>query len=609
MIQGRGGSMYSSVFLDTYKSDIHYWEYENGVKVHKIAPPPFYFFVECDEEHSDGYKTIFGKPARKIEEDKWWKYKQKRDRYHEWGMKLYESDVPIETKFIIDNYMGQELVVPNFDIHYLDIEVHSERGFPRPEDAQFPITIITVWSTKHNKFFVFAEKDFDESFITSQGEDVEKFIFKDEGDLLTEYMLWTREEHPDIMTGWNSNGYDIPYIMNRAKILFGEEAPSRISPIDKAYERRVPVGKYKFELRWTIAGISTLDMLEIYKEYTFSEQESWKLNYIGKVEEVGQKVEYDGSLADLYKDWQKYVEYNVQDVRILRKLEEKKKFISLLITFCYGCRVPFEQYQKTTRVLDGAFISSLSSERIVLPDVIRPDDDLSMSTDDDNDDEEDSQYVGGYVKTPIAGMHDWVLSFDATSLYPSIMMGWNISPETKIGVIPQEYVKNIMLVMINHKRSDPEQEVRVFGETVTTKELVEFIKENNYAMACNGVLYRQDIRGIFPKFIEEWFNKRKEYKKKMLAADAQGNLEDKEKYHNLQLNYKILINSVYGYLGTKFSRFFDEDSAVAVTMTGRYITMTTGASIETHFNSKNWTKNEKYSKYTIELEDNNVITL
>jgi DNA polymerase elongation subunit (family B) len=583
---------YSNIYFDRYKSEIHYWEYSKGVRYHKVAPAPLYFYVENNGDEETEYKTIFDKPAEKIEFNRWGKYRDAKEKYKEWGRRLYESDVPIETKFIIDNYSGINLEMPEFDIHYMDIEVHSEDGFPRPEDAKHPVTIITTWSTKHKKFFIFAEQDFDDSFITNLNEECEKKIFKHEVDLITYYFDWVREEQPDIMTGWNSNGYDIPYLMNRARKIIGEDFIETISPVGYVKERMIPITETREEGRWTIGAINTLDMLEIYQNYTFSQQESWKLDHIAEVEIGEKKIEYEGTIADLYKDWQKYVEYNVQDVRLLRKLEDKKKFIPLLVTFCYGCRVPFEQYQKTTRVLDGAFISSLSPHGIVLPDVNR---DIEGSVD----------YVGGFVKEPIHGLHDWVVSFDATSLYPSIMMNLNISPETKLGKIPDESVKYVMAAFGG---KEVNESINFSGEKFDCNEFIQFMKDGNYCISANGVVYSQNEKGIIPRFVEEWFLKRKEFKKKMLAAQAQGNKDDADKYHNLQLNFKILINSVYGYLGTKHSRFFDKENAIAVTLTGQYITKSTAKAIDHHFTGNGWLNSKMGKKIgATETTDGTVI--
>jgi DNA polymerase elongation subunit (family B) len=172
--------MYSNIFFNYRTSEINLWEYENGVKVHKKLPAPLYFYYKDKTLKNSEYKTIYGDPARRIECDNWKNYKQKIERFKSTGLQLFESDVPIETKFIISHYLGQELKIPKFDIWYIDIEVHSTKGFPKPEDAHSPITIITIWSTKDNKYYIFAEKDFDETFLKESGEAYTKFIFQSE---------------------------------------------------------------------------------------------------------------------------------------------------------------------------------------------------------------------------------------------------------------------------------------------------------------------------------------------------------------------------------------------------------------------------------------------
>jgi DNA polymerase elongation subunit (family B) len=586
--------MYSSIYFSPLGSEVYCWEYENGRKVLSKNPAPLFFYVKDTNNKDSEYKTIFGDPAKRVEFSSWRKYKDAIERYREWGTQTFESDVAIETKFVISNYLGMELKVPKFDVHFLDIEVHSEVGFPRPEDANSPITIITTWSTKHEKFFIFAEKDFDESFITAAGEKCEKFIFDKEEDMLKEYMAWVRNEHPDIMSGWNSNGYDIPYIINRARKLFGykenekgyteEDGAADLSPIGVIRNRRIPIDEFNFEIKYEIAGINLLDYMEVFQNYTFSEQESWKLGHIAQLELGETKVEFNGSLADLYKDWQKYVEYNVQDVRLLRKLDAKKKFLNLLVTFCYGCRVPFEHYVKTTKVLDGAFLSKLAEEKVVLPDVNRKlVEEMKLKKE---------KYPGGFVKHPEAALHEWAVSFDATSLYPSIMMGWNISPETKICVIDSKHVKPLMKYMSRGVECD--DEVTILKQRMTINELGDLIKDKKWCLAANGAIYRTDVQGIIGRFVKEWFNKRKDYKKKMLKAKDAHDEAKASEYDGLQHNFKILINSVYGYLGTPHSRFFDWDNAVAVTMTGRAITTTCISAIDGYFKSDAWINNKKY---------------
>lgn len=649
---------YSNVYFHRKRSIMHYWEFnEKGEKEHKSCPAPLYFYSR--DENGD-FKTIYGDKVKKIECDTWGEFKQKIENYKNMGISVYETDVPIETKFIVQEYLGKQLELPNFDIHFMDIEVHSEEGFPDPENADYPITIIATWSTKDNKFYIFSEREFDDSFIE---EDHQVFIFDSEEELLKSYIKFTATTHPDIISGWNSNGFDIPYIINRTRNLLGENWVKRISPIGVIKDREYHITETKTQTRYEIGGISCLDMLEVYKNYTFSEKENYRLGYIASIEIGATKLEYEGTIVDLYADWQKYVEYNIQDTRLLRQLEDKLGYIKMLINFCYGCRVPFEHFDRTTRVLDGAFISELAKEGVVLPDVNRG--------------LKDVKYPGGFVKDPIRGMHEWIISFDATSLYPSIMMNWNISPETKVGVINQRYLRQIHRGLMGNleyikdekdkkKRVDldetcydnlkfkvdkdeiggqidgysvtkviqlvkeksmkvinewggvhslmnekvvkeiqkclvgeefEEREFEYDDEEWCVSQMAKYLKDNNYCLACNGVIYRQDFQGVIPRFVENWFNQRKNYKKLMLDAKDKvskaKNEKEKEEwkgkaqlYDLLQLNFKILINSVYGYLGTVYSRLYDFDNCVAVCINGQNITKTTANTLDNFFERK-----------------------
>jgi DNA polymerase elongation subunit (family B) len=623
--------MYSSLYFNKSRSTIHLWEYKDGEKVHNTYPAPMYFFKE---DKAGEFTSIYGEKLKKVECTSYSQYMEKIENLKAMGKKLYESDVPIDAKFIIDHYLGQELQPPKFDIYFLDIEVHSEDGFPSPDKADHPVTVITIWSTKHNKFFIFAEKDFDVTFLRD-GESCQKIICKEEAGLLKEFVNFINSEHPDVISGWNSDSFDIPYLVRRIEKLCGERYVKKLSPIGIVREVEMNVGKganKKKEKRFLIAGINCLDLLWVYKNYTFSDRENYRLGYIAELEIGESKLEYDGTLTDLYKDWQKYIEYNVQDSRLLKLIEQKLGYLSLLFNFCYGCRVPFDQYSKTTRVLDGAFISELSKEGIVLPDVNR---DIS-----------DVQYPGGFVKDPDRGVHEWIMSFDATSLYPSIMMNWNISPETKFGVLNRKFieattaawraevleddltftlpgkmegktiyevvdfikqkglkevnkedggihglfndvaVENVVKALTNKEYTNVP--VYVNNEKTDVNGVVKIIKDNDLCLSGNGILYRQDKVGVIPKFVKIWFDKRKEYKKKMIEAERAGDKDKKKYYDLLQLNFKILINSVYGYLGTCHSRFYDFDNAVSVTINGQNIIKAASDSIDDFFKTK-WT--------------------
>lgn len=612
--------MLSYAYPNYLKSKIIYWEYSDGVKHQCETDMPLYFFIE----DKDGeYKTIHGKTAKKLEFTKWKQFKEKRLKYQEYGVKMYESDISLQTKFICNHYYGQTLKAPKeFNTFFIDIEVHIDHGFPHPTDALGKITLITIYSTRDKKFYVFAEKDFDATFIkTKLGFEYQKRIHISEEDLLRDFITFIRNEHPDIISGWNSQDYDLPYIVNRARKILDPEIYERfkacsdkeqkefkdkffvdqMSPVDNIRTEEVRDKKQGiFRKQYFISGINCLDLMEVYKNYTASIKSSYALDAIC-VEEIGEgKKKFDGTFAELYENWQDYCEYNLIDVDLLRKLDDKLGYIDLLITFCYGCKVPFEHYSKTTRVLDGAFISKLIEEQIVLPDVnralidemkrLKDITESGLASDEDLDKINNIRYVGGYVADPEKGSHEWVESFDATSLYPSIMIGWNISPETKLGTVNDSIGVNQIYEYINGVTIDGDREVPfTIGSkngVTSVKKIATLIKKNNYCLAANGTFYRQDFVGVIPKFVAEWFDKRKLYKKMMMDCKKNGDNEGAKYYHMLQYSIKILINSVYGFLGTRYSRLYDVDNARAVTLTGQMGLKRTMTRLNTYFQTE-----------------------
>jgi DNA polymerase elongation subunit (family B) len=559
---------YSSVFFNRKSGYVHFWQYnDKGEKKHLKEKAPLYFYMKND---AGEYTSIYGDKLKKVEFDDYQKYREAKEMYKAADRKLFESDVDVEQRFIMDNYSGKTLVPPKFDIHFIDIEVHSEQGFPKAELAEHPITIITVYSTKQERYFIFAEKDFDRSFLPANSY---VDILPDEKELIKKFIGFTKKLHPDFITGFNSNGFDIPYIINRSNKLLGEEITRLISPV-KFIRKVIKKGKFKRQTEtYEIGGINCIDYLDLYRKYHQGEQESFKLDYIAKVEIGEQKLKFEGTLKELYhNNWQKYVEYNVQDVSLLIKLDKRIGFMDMMIGICYNCRVPFEKFDKTTRVLDGAFISRLMLDKIILPDVLH------------DEEEGTAQYEGAYVKDPIVGMYDWVMSFDATSLYPSIMMQHNISPETKMYVVNQNVI-SIINDALEGKIVD-ENELKL-NATVdkTVSEVIKEIKDKGHSISSNGVVYRHDVEGIVPRFVNEWFNKRKHHKKMMEKAIENKNDIEAQKQKGYSNTNKVLINSVYGVLGSKYFRLFDADNAIAVTKTGQEIIKASMNSIDTYFSS------------------------
>lgn len=566
--------MYSSVYFSRNKSKIHYWEYEGDKKVYKTEKAPLYFFMK-DEKGE--YISIYGDKLKKVDFETFESYKNAKEMFKSSNVELFESDIATENRFILDQYSDKEIVIPKYDIFFIDIEVHSTAGFPYPEKAEYPIPIITVYSTKQKKYFIFAEKEFDTSFLP-KGTFVKTFN-NNESELLKYFISFIRKSHPDVLSGFNSNPFDIPYIINRCYKLLGEEITNKISPINQVRKViRKTRWRLPFEI-YQIKGINCIDYLELYRKYEPGERESYKLDFIAEFELGVGKVKYEGSLSDLYtNNWQKYCEYNFGDVELLVKLDDYKQFFNLMFTICCNCRVPFEQYDKTVRVLDGAFISKLRNDKTILPDAKQVDE-LS-----------DEKYEGAFVFPTIPGAYDWVVSFDATSLYPSIMSLHNISPETKVCTVNRNCVDLIFKHLNGNNLSDDEYSIEAYGGK-TIKDILDIIKNNKYSISSNGVLYRHDKIGVVASFVNEWFDKRQFHKKLMKKAANENNLDEEAKQNGLQYNYKILINSVYGYLGTKYSRFYDVDNAEAVTKTGQICIKNAMDSVNDFF-TKKWESSE-----------------
>lgn len=568
--------MYSSVYLSRRTSTIHYWEYDGDKKVYKKEPAPLYFYMK---DPNGEYTSIYGDKLKKVEFKEFDRYKAAREMFKSAGHDLFESDIAIENRFILDKYSNIPTVIPKYNIFFIDIEVHSEGGFPYPEKAEHPIVLITVYCTKQKKYVIFAQKEFDTKFLPEGT--IVKFFDNDEQKLLKSFIAFIRKQHPDFISGWNSNPFDIPYIINRGYNLLGEEETNKISPIHQVrkHTRMTRQHKIPYEV-YQIMGINCLDYLELYRKCEQGDRESYKLDYIAEYELGEGKLKYEGSLKDLYlNDWQKYCEYNFVDVELLVKLDQHKKYFNLLFNICCNCKVPFEQFDKTIRVLDGAFISNLIKDKIILPD--------AKSVEEGENGE---KYDGGFVYPTEAGSYDWVVSFDATSLYPSAMMLHNISPETKKFTVNRIAVEYVLDLLEGKTVDDKFKSMEAFNNK-SVEDVAKIIKDNKYSIASNGVVYTHEKVGIVPKFVKEWFDKRQYHKTLEKKFKDEGNEEEEANNNLLQQNYKLLINSTYGYVGTRYSRMYDIENAEAVTITGQECIKTAISSIHDFFQNK-WSISE-----------------
>jgi len=463
------------------------------------------------------------------------------DNFDIYGMDRFEY------AFIADEFKGQiEWDIKNINISFIDIEVSSEYGFPDPYEARAPITAICIRELNGNSV-VFGCGDYD------CPENVRYIKCAEEKDLCKQFLRHWQQDYPDIISGWNTNFFDIPYIINRFRMLFGEEYAKKLSPWNNIWERKVVLNGREL-ISYHLSGINSLDYIELYKWYApgGKSQESYKLDAIANVELGERKLSYDeyDSLHNLYQEnYQKFIDYNIKDVDLLLKLEDKLKLIEMAITLAYDTKSNFEDVFAQTRMWDSLIYNHLLPKKIIVPPKKFK--------------KKVAAFEGAYVKEPQVCMHDWVASFDLNSLYPHLLIMYNISPETIVS--SDDYTRDMQEVLM--------QEINVeslLDQKIDTEKL------SGVTLTPNGQFFRTDKQGFLPKMMEEMYEDRKKFKKQMIQA--QKDYEKKpskdlekliSKLNNLQLAKKVSLNSAYGALGSQYFRFYDLRQALAVTLAGQ----------------------------------------
>ena len=458
----------------------------------------------------------------------------------------------LEYAFIADNQKGVvDWDINDLDIAIIDIEVGSENGFPDPATASEPVTAIAI-KKLNKRFSVYGCGKFNNT-----RDDVDYIECKDEYTLLKSFLTDWEKNTPDIVSGWNVKFFDIPYLHNRMQKILGPDMTRKLSPWNSVIEREKIIKGQK-QIAYDIFGVSCLDYIELYRWYApgGKSQESYKLDHISSVELGTNKVDYSeyDSLHQLYKhNYQKFIEYNIRDVEIIVELEEKLKLIELAATLAYDTKTNFEDVFAQTRMWDALINSYLMDKKIIVP----PKENRIK----------ESAFEGAYVKEPQVGKHDWVASFDLNSLYPHLLIQYNISPETIIE--PSNYT----------------QEMRdIISEGVTVEKMlyqkIDTSKLSGVTLTPNGQFFTTERQGFLPKMMEEMYEDRKKFKNLMIKAQQEYQLEtDKTKkyelekliarYNNLQLAKKVSLNSAYGALGSQYFRFYDLRQALAVTQAGQ----------------------------------------
>ena len=443
-------------------------------------------------------------------------------------------------QYISEMYPEEEL---KFDINKvkvttLDIEVASENGFPDVESAAEEVLLITIQDYSSKQIRTWGMGPF-----KNQQKNVIYRSFDNERDLLMDFINWwmVEENTPEVVTGWNIELYDIPYLVRRLDRVLGEKLMKRMSPWGLVTEDETYIAGRK-HISYDVGGISQLDYLNLYKKFTYKAQESYRLDYIAEVE-LGQK-KLDHSEFDTFKDfytkgWQKFVEYNIIDVELVDRLEDKMKLIELALTMAYDAKANYNDVFSQVRMWDTIIYNYLKKRNIVIPPKEKSD--------------KDSKYAGAYVKEPIPGKYDWVVSFDLNSLYPHLIMQYNISPETLL----DERHPNVTVDKILNQQ-------------------INFELYKDYAVCANGAMFRKDVRGFLPELMEKIYKDRTIYKKKMLAAKQEYEKKktkelEKEiaRCNNIQMARKIQLNSAYGAIGNQYFRYYKLANAEAITLSGQ----------------------------------------
>ena len=442
----------------------------------------------------------------------------------------------------------QQLIVIQTLTKELFFDIESEKdelGYGSPADPRTKINAIAYHDKagKDRRVFLLDEDNVldDDTFYC---DDYTIEVFDTEEKLLTRFLNAWATINPSIVTGWNSDGYDIPYLINRCKRVLGAQSIKKLSPIGI-------VEWNKHRERYKIYGVSSLDYLKLYKNFTYTELPNYRLDTVCK-EELGRgKVEYEGDLNTLFKqDIKKFAWYNMTDVDLVFDLDEKLQLINLARTICHKGHVPYEDVYYSSKYLDGAAIVDLKRNGYVAPNK------QFRFVEDESED----SLAGAYVMPPRPGLYKWIYDLDLTSLYPSIIMSLNISPETKVAVIYKWNQDKLL-------NSEPQSVKLIDGTEIA--DVKKWLQDNKYTVASNGAVYRTDIKGFLPKILEKWFDERVEFK---TERDNHEVGSEKYKFFDaMQLTQKVLLNSFYGVLGLKTFRFHDLDNAGAITATGLLI--------------------------------------
>ena len=549
--------MWRNIYYDAKDESIQIWTWdENGNRTKIVSSFEPYLYVEATDA-TDGV-SIFGTKLKKLK----FKNQFERSKFVN-GSPIYRlfHNLNVEQQYLLDVYKRstdvQDFSKNKLKIFYIDIETYGKDGFSTPEEARDPINLITIYDSLLERYYTwglggsYTPKNANETYIKCSNEEI----------LLKKFLEFWENDYPDVVTGWNICGYDIPYIINRITLIFDDQEAKRLSPVSKLrFIENASVNKLGRSMdRWHICGVSILDYMEVYKTFSLGDRESYSLNYIAEYELEDSKIAYiASSLADLAdQDWNTFVDYNIQDVKLLIKLEDKLKFLKLIRNLSYRGFIPFEKAMGKVSLITGAVAHQAQIQSVVIPTF--------------NKENIKQKFAGGFVMEPKPGLYEDVVTYDANSLYPNTIITLNISPETKIAKVMKVDDGKYYLKLSNNKNVILEHD-----------KFQKLMQKEKLSISEANVLYTQKTKGIVPMLIDGLYQERVAAKNKTYEASkklqsATDNLEilklkeeinDNETLSNV---YKVILNSIYGVFSQIYSPLFDIDHAESVTLSGQAV--------------------------------------
>lgn len=575
---------YVDAFFDREQDLIRVVERNEKGERHFKEYPARHIFYYPDPKGK--FLSIKGEPLTRVSSRSVKEHRKELSIYS--GKKLYESDINPIYRCLEDNYLNQD--APKLNVAWFDIEVDfdPERGYASPEDAFMPITAIAVYLQWMETMVCLAIPPKTLSMEEAKKQ-VEEFpntiLFDNEADMLDTFLDLIQDS--DVLSGWNSEGFDIPYTVNRVTKVLSKEDTRRFCLWNQFPKKREYEKYGKAATTYDLIGRVHLDSLNLYRKYTYEERHTYRLDAIGEQEIGENKTVYEGTLDQLYNnDFKRFIEYNRQDTMLLEKLDKKLKFMDLANTLAHECTVLLQTTMGAVAVTEQAIINEAHKRGFIVPNRIS------------RDTEVDTQAAGAYVAFPKKGIHEWIGSLDINSLYPSAIRALNMGPETIVGQLRQDGTKDFIAAEMAKGRSFAGAWEGIFGsleytavmdrnvgreitidwedgghDTLSAAQVYDLIFDSNqpWMLSANGTIFTYEKEGIIPGLLKRWYAERKEMQAKLKNCIKAGNKIEEEYWDKRQLVKKINLNSLYGAILNAGCRFFDNRIGQSTTLTGRAI--------------------------------------